>query len=229
MKNKKYMFIMSIILIILIILVTVQGCMIWNMKQGENTTNNKENKDSIKYSSTEYSKRFKEEYEALNNTEVEEGGENYNTVNIPEENPIVYVDVQQLVNIINSDEEAYIYMSSPTCPYCRATIGTLLEVAEDLGVEKLYYFDLDSGMIFESDEQQQELTNQLVEKGFVTLKEDGSESWRIPLVAKTKSGEVLAKTIGTSIAYGENQSKYSELTDEQKQELYNEYYELLKD
>ena len=230
MKNKKYMFILSILFILLVIIVAVQGYLLWNLTQEKNG-NNKENSNNgnISYTATEDAKRFKEEYEALNGTVRESDGETYNTVSIPEENPIVYITLEQYLDVINSEEESYIYMSSPDCPYCRATVGTLLEVLKDLGVEKLYYYDLGSSMTFENEEQKDEIVNTLIEKGFVTRKEDGTESWRIPLIAKTKGGEVLAKNIGTGISYNEGQSKYSELTEEQKQEVYNQYYELLKD
>lgn len=233
MKNKKYMFILSILFIVLIIIVAVQGFMLWNLTQEKNNLgdakNVNDNNNNVTYTATDDALRFKQDYEALNDTPVEEGGENYNTVNIPEENPIVYIDLEDYVNIINSDEEAYIYMSSADCPYCRATVGTLLQVVQDLGIKKLYYYDLETGMANVDDTIRQDLINQLIDKGFVTKKEDGSESWRIPLIAKTRAGEVLVKNIGTSISYNEGQSKYSELTEEQKQELYNKYYELLKD
>ena len=233
MKNKKYMFILSILFIVLIIIVAVQGFMLWNLTQEKNNLgdakNVNDNNNNATYTATDDALRFKQDYEALNDTPVEEGGENYNTVNIPEENPIVYIDLEDYVNIINSDEEAYIYMSSADCPYCRATVGTLLQVVQDLGIKKLYYYDLETGMANVDDTIRQDLINQLIDKGFVTKKEDGSESWRIPLIAKTRAGEVLVKNIGTSISYNEGQSKYSELTEEQKQELYNKYYELLKD
>ena len=231
MKNKKYMFILSILFIVLIIIVAVQGFMLWNLTQGEDNSgkknNGKESNNNVTYTATDDALRFKQDYEALNDTPVEEGEENYNKVNIPEENPIVYINLEDYVNIINSDEEAYIYMSSADCAYCRATVGTLLEVVKDLGIKKLYYYDLEELKSLD-DSIRQNLTNQLIEKGFVTKGEDGSESWRIPLIAKTRGGEVLVKDIGTGISYNEGQSKYAELTDEQKQELYDHYYELLK-
>ena len=95
--------------------------------------------------------------------------------------------------------------------------------------KKLYYYDLETGMNGIDETIRQDLINQLIDKGFVTKREDGSESWRIPLIAKTRAGEVLVKNIGTSISYKEGQSKYAELTEEQKQELYNNYYELLSE
>ena len=223
MKNKKIFIIIISILLVLITFVIVRELIIKKTENNEST-----NTETI-YTVTEDSKRFKEEYEALNGTKIKSGEETYNTVNIPEENPIVYVDINQFINIINSDEKSYVYMSSAKCPYCRASIETLLKVLKDLGVEKLYYLDLGAGIDFGGEEKKTELTNKLIVKGLVTKKPDGSDSWRIPLVAKTQSGQVLAQTIGTGITYNEGQSKYSELTEEQKQQLYNEYYELLKD
>ena len=106
MKNKKYMFILSILFIVLIIIVAVQGFMLWNLTQGEDNSgkknNGKESNNNVTYTATDDALRFKQDYEALNDTPVEEGGENYNTVNIPEENPIVYIDLEDYVNIINT-------------------------------------------------------------------------------------------------------------------------------
>ena len=226
MKNKKLVLtIVIIILIILFVLAIAQGIMIWNISQEknnkenisnsntENTNNENQNsqstnieipsieemdKEPATYTVTEDSKRFKQEYEALNNTQVAESGENYNTVNIPEANPIVYVNIEELVNIINSDEEAFIYFSSPTCAYCRATIETLLKALQDLGVQKLYYYDLDTGMTVTDETKRKELLDQLVEKGLISRNSQGNESWTTPLVAKTKSGEVLEKKSGIS-------------------------------
>ena len=224
MKNKKLVLtIVIIILIILFVLAIAQGIMIWNISQEknnkenisnsntENTNNENQNsqntiieipsieemdKEPATYTVTEDSKRFKQEYEALNNTQVAESGENYNTVNIPEENPIVYVNIEELVNIINSDEEAFIYFSNPTCAYCRATIETLLKALRDLGVQKLYYYDLDTGKTVTDETKRKELLDQLVEKGLISRNSQGNESWTTPLVAKTKSGEVLEKKSG---------------------------------
>ena len=205
MKNRKYMFIMAIILIVLIILVTVQGCMILNLKQEQNNDNNinstTKNPYKITYSSTEDSKKIKEEYEALNGTSTGSDRETYNTVNISEENPINYVDLQELINIINSDEEAYIYMSSADCPYCRATIETLLKALQDLGVQKLYYYDLETGMTVTDENKRKELLDQLVDKDLISRNSQGNESWTMPLVAKVKGGKVLSKKSGISRNY----------------------------
>ena len=65
MKNKKYMFIMAIILIVLIILIAIQSGIIWNLTQEKNKPQNENttNENTINYSATEDSKRFKQEFE----------------------------------------------------------------------------------------------------------------------------------------------------------------------
>lgn len=228
MKNKKIVILISVIFIILIIIATWQGIMIWNIYQERNnnensstgeidteSTNNNNSQDTnfqissteetnvepATYTVTEDSKRFKQEYEALNNMPVQESGENYNTVNIPEANSIVYVNIEELVNIINSDEEAFIYFSSPTCAYCRATIETLLKALQDLGVQKLYYYDLETGMTVTDENKRKELLDQLVDKDLISRNSQGNESWTMPLVAKVQGGKVLSKKSGISRNY----------------------------
>ena len=230
MKNKKYMFIMAIILIVLIILIAIQSGIIWNLTQEKNKPQNENtaNENTINYSATEDSKRFKQEFEKLNGTKDENNGETYNTVNIDENNPIVYVGLEELYDVMNSNENSYIYVSAPTCTYCRASIETLLKVLKDVGIDKLYYYDITANEDAIEEEKRNEIINKLAEQELLTLNEEGNESWSIPLLAITNSGEATLKEIGTSINYNEGQAKNSPLTDEQKQELYDHYYELLK-
>ena len=230
MKNKKYMFIMAIILIVLIILIAIQSGIIWNLTQEKNKPQNENttNENTINYSATEDSKRFKQEFEKLNGTKDESNGETYNTVNIDENNPIVYVGLEELYDVMNSNENSYIYVSAPTCTYCRASIETLLKVLKDVGIDKLYYYDITANEDAMEEEKRNEIINKLAEQELLTLNEEGNESWSIPLLAITNSGEATLKEIGTSINYNEGQAKNSPLTDEQKQELYDHYYELLK-
>ena len=230
MKNKKYMFIMAIILIVLIILIAIQSGIIWNLTQEKNKPQNENtsNENTINYSATEDSKRFKQEFEKLNGTKDENNGETYNTVNIDENNPIVYVGLEELYDVMNSNENSYIYVSAPTCTYCRASIETLLKVLKDVGIDKLYYYDITANEDAIAEEKRNEIINKLAEQELLTLNEEENESWSIPLLAITNSGEATLKEIGTSINYNEGQAKNSPLTDEQKQELYDHYYELLK-
>ena len=230
MKNKKYMFIMAIILIVLIILIAIQSGIIWNLTQEKNKPQNENtaNENTINYSATEDSKRFKQEFEKLNGTKDENNGETYNTVNIDENNPIVYVGLEELYDVMNSNENSYIYVSAPTCTYCRASIETLLKVLKDVGIDKLYYYDITANEDAIEEEKRNEIINKLAEQELLNLNEEENESWSIPLLAITNSGDATLKEIGTSINYNEGQAKNSPLTDEQKQELYDHYYELLK-
>lgn len=220
MKNK---IIIIISLIVLVIIVFVGGILFDKIIFNSNNITAVPEKSIVKDS-----KRFKEEYEKLNGTLREKDGENYCTVNINEDNPIVYVGLEEFVNIINSDEEALIYISSPTCPYCRTTLETLLKALKDLGVEKLYYYNSSSNNNNLDVAKKDELTNQLVEMGILNKDDEGSIHWSLPYIAKTESGVIIAEKVGTNIDYNEGQTKNSPLTEEQKEKLYNEYYELFK-
>ena len=79
--------------------------------------------------------KFKNEYESLNNKDT---GYNkkYLEMNIDEDNPIVYVEFDELINIIKNDT-AIIYFGFPECPWCRNAVPVLLDVANELGIDKI--------------------------------------------------------------------------------------------
>ena len=125
-RNKK-----EAIIIILIILLCISVGIIIKLLSEINTNKlNEVNKDAI---------RFKEEFEKYNGVKSSDDN-SYNVVDLPTDSPIVYINLKDIDNIIKN-EDAYIYISSPTCPYCRATVETLVEVAKELNVEKIYYYD----------------------------------------------------------------------------------------
>ena len=148
----------TILIIVLIILLIISfGTIIYLNKQ----LNDQKNKTIVVKDSSEDAQNFKEEYEKLNNVQ-NSIGETYNEVSIDKENPIVYVTLEKLSNIIDSEEEAYIYISSSTCPYCRTTIETLLKVAKDLNIKKIYYYD---GFKQESSEESTKILTYIEDKG----------------------------------------------------------------
>lgn len=150
------------------------------------------------YTVTEDSSKFKQEYEKLNNLSVNNGEEKYSEVSVPEANPIEYIDLEELVNIINSDEKSYIYISSPTCTYCRASVETMLKVVQDLGIQKVYYYDVNINNIETDENLRTQLLNQLVEKEIIKRNSQGNETWIMPQMLKVQSGNVISKKVGLS-------------------------------
>jgi len=208
-----------IIVSILMILIFCIGVLCGKITN-KNTNNNTEQEKTIQTDA----KKFKEEYEKLNGTETGEDNEKYSTISISEDNPIVYVGLEELINIINSSEKSYIYVGRAKCSYCRAVIETLLEVAKSQSIDKIYYYDVSTGSNdIDSEEKRDELIDKLVEKGIVEHNENDGYVWGVPIVMVTQSGNVIDKQLSAGVQYNEDQTKNSLLTEEQKEILFNRY------
>lgn len=85
--------------------------------------------------------KFKEEYEKLNG-EKNSTGKEYRTLSIPEDNPFIYKSASDVVEMINNKETFAVYFGFDSCPWCRSVIPTLIEVAKDNNIEKIYYVDV---------------------------------------------------------------------------------------
>lgn len=210
----------TILIIFLIILVAISFGIILKLN---NQLNETKNKTIVESSSKSDAQKFKEEYEKINGGKTSDN-ETYNELNIDENNPMVYISLEELVDIINTENEAYVYISSSFCPYCRATVETLLNVAKDLNINKIYYYD-DTKQ--NPSDQYDNMLEKLEEKGVNFINKDGQRKWGVPLVLKAKNGQVISETRGTSYQLNEGQSKYDSLTEDQKKQVYDRYYEAL--
>ena len=84
---------------------------------------------------------FKNDYEALNGG-TNANGKEHRTVTIPKHNPIVISDAKEIVKMIEDEKSFYVYFGSTLCPWCRSVIEKALEVANDNGIDKIYYVDI---------------------------------------------------------------------------------------
>lgn len=83
--------------------------------------------------------RFKEEYESLNGKE-NANGKDYVEISIPVDNPMVYADIDKLMEVIQS--EGIIYFGFDGCPWCRNALPVLIEAAKEKNIKEIYYYDI---------------------------------------------------------------------------------------
>lgn len=83
--------------------------------------------------------RFKEEYESLNGKENDSGIDYVNVV-IEADHPMVYADIEQLLEVIKND--GIIYFGFDECPWCRNALPVLIEAAREKEVSEIYYYDI---------------------------------------------------------------------------------------
>ena len=106
-----------LLLLFLIVIFTLTAC---------------ENKDAID---------FKKNHEALNNV-VNKNGKKHRTITISKDNPFVKSSAKEVIEKIENKENFYVYFGSALCPWCRSVIEKAVEVANNNGIDKIYYVDI---------------------------------------------------------------------------------------
>ena len=209
-----------IIILIMMITLTLTGC---SDKPVEKT-------DALK---------FKEEYEKNNGVKNEKYNVTTRTVNIPEDNPMVYATAEEIIKKIDNKETFVVYFGFSDCPWCRSVIEELIHVAQDLKVEKVYYVDVkelrdvkeldeNNNVVTskEGDEHYKKLLEQLdsVSDDYTLTDKDGNEvsAGEKRIYAPNVVGVANGKP--TELETGESEkliNPYDELTDEMRTETYN--------
>lgn len=86
--------------------------------------------------------KFKNEYESLNNKIRENSDKKIRSIDIPKDNPFVYAEASDIIKMINQEESFIVYFGFPDCPWCRSVVPTLLKVADDYNIDKIYYVNV---------------------------------------------------------------------------------------
>ena len=84
--------------------------------------------------------KFKKEYESLNGTKIND--KTIRNVNIDKNNPFVYKQANDIIEMMDNKETFVVYFGFSKCPWCRSIIESLIKVSEDLNLDKIYYVDV---------------------------------------------------------------------------------------
>lgn len=179
--------------------------------------------------------KVKIEYEALNNTVRQSDGATFQSVTIPVPNPIRITTCEEAVE--KMEGTGVFYFGANWCPWCRNLLPVLCDTCTKMGIDPIYYVNLDSDKSLykiENDELVQtqapsEAYKKLVEKvdaccvDFVLHEGDkeyntGERRIGLPTVAVFKEGVLINHHIGT-VDLEEGQTKYSPLSDVQTVKL----------
>ena len=85
--------------------------------------------------------RFEKEYEDINNTIIDD--RTYLSVNIPNPNPIKYIDTKGIIEKMDSKETFIIYFGFAKCPWCRVMLENMINQAKEYNVENIYYLNIE--------------------------------------------------------------------------------------
>jgi len=160
--------------------------------------------------------KFKAEYEALNNENV--------NINISKNNPIKYVTLDEVFDIIQN-KTGVIYFGFPGCPWCRNMIPVLFEVAKNNNIDTIYYFNPRNVKKSDNDEYNKlkEILNE-----YLSEDENGQKVLYVPDVYFIKDGKIVGHHLGT---VDSQEDPTISLTEEEKNELldiFNELFEKIR-
>lgn len=188
--------------------------------------------------------KFKEEYESLNDTFIEGTKYKYPSVEILKDNAIKYVTSEELLKVLDEGTGA-VYFGYPNCPWCRSAVPTLIEAADEVGLENIYYLNVKD----ERDEIK------VKEDGTLEVVKEGTEGYKkllkrldsvlldytltdmhgnevsanekriyVPLVVFIKDGEIVGYHLDTVTS---QKNPFEPLNEEQKNELMDTYINLM--
>ena len=182
-------------------------------------------------------KKFKSDYEKLNNTQTA-SGKIVREVKIDKNNPFIYKTAEDIVTMIKNKETFIVYFGFNSCPWCRSMIENLIKVAKDTNTKTIYYVDVlnirdvkkidSSGTVYEEkagDKYYMELIDDIgivLDKYILTNNgqeiDTGEKRIYAPNIVVIENGKAITMTTGIS---DKQKDAYMELTDEINKESYN--------
>lgn len=118
-------------------------------------------------------------------TDGEKFSEEYTEVD--KENVFVYRDINEIIKILENGT-GLVYLGFPECPWCQTYVKYLNEVAEDMAVSKIYYYDILEARKDNTKEYQQIVS--LLED-YLQYDEEGNKRVYVPSVIAVEKGEIV--------------------------------------
>lgn len=118
-------------------------------------------------------------------TDAEKFSKEYTEVD--KNNVFVYRDTDQIINILEKGT-GIVYLGFPECPWCQRYSKYLNEVALDLGVEKIYYYNIREDRSNNTEEYQKIVA---IIEDYLQYDEEGNKRIYVPSVIALKKGEIV--------------------------------------
>lgn len=125
-------------------------------------------------------------------TDAQKFAEEYTTVQ--EDNVFVYATAEEIIKIMENGT-GVVYLGFPECPWCQAYVGYLNEVAQDVGIEKIYYYNILNDRA-ENTEDYQKMVAILEE--YLEYDAEGNRRIYVPNVSFHVKGEIIGNDLETA-------------------------------
>lgn len=148
-------------------------------------------------------------------TDAEKFAKEYTVIDA--DNVFVYRDIEEIIKLLEHGT-GVVYLGFPECPWCQSYVKYLNEVAKEVGIEKIYYYN-----ILEDRSNNTENYQKVVDilKDYLQYDDEGNPRIYVPNVSFHVNGEIIGNDYETSKdTHGlENPDEY--WTEEEVKELKN--------
>lgn len=106
---------------------------------------------------------------------------------VTKDNVFVYRDINEIINILEKGT-GVVYLGFPECPWCKAYVTYLNEVAKEEDVEKVYYYN-----ILEDRKNNTKEYQKIIELlgDYVANDEEGNKRIYVPMVIGVNKGQIV--------------------------------------
>lgn len=154
---------------------------------------------------------FKKEEKPL--TDAEKFAKEYSSVN--QNNLFVYRDIDEIISIMKAGT-GVVYLGFPECPWCNAYVKYLNETAKEVGIDKIYYFNILEDRT-NNTENYQEIVKIL--KDELQKDEEGKPRVFVPNVSFHIKGKLIGNDCETSLDTKDLKDPALYWTDEEVKDL----------
>lgn len=106
---------------------------------------------------------------------------------VDEDNIYVYRSIEEIINILENGT-GIVYLGFPECPWCQRYVKYLNEVAQDMAVDKIFYYNIREDRA-NNTENYLKIVDILNE--YLQYDEEGNKRIYVPSVIALKKGEIV--------------------------------------
>ena len=114
---------------------------------------------------------------------------------VSDDNPFVYRNIDQIINILEKGT-GVVYLGFPECPWCQAYVPYVDEVAKKVGIDKVYYFNIQEDRKNNTEEYQKIVK---ILNAYLSNDEEGNKRVFVPALIVVKDGEIVVFNDETSL------------------------------
>ena len=129
-------------------------------------------------------------------TDAQKFSEEYSSIS--DDNVFVYASFDEIIDVLDGGS-GIVYLGFPECQWCNAYVPYLNEVAEDVGISKILYYNIKEDRSSNS-ENYQKIVNLL--DGYLQNDEEGNPRIYVPAVIFVNGGEIVGFDDETSLDTG---------------------------